>query len=530
MAYREVGMIEVREMLRRWQIGDGLRAIARGVRVDRQTVADYVRLAVDIGIQREGPPPTEVQIATLLARRRPGRPIVTETPSPEVVALQPHRETIRRWLGDDGLRLTKVHRRLREQGVEISYSTLYRFARAHCAFHPAAVTVRVAEPLPGEVAEVDFGLLGLWTDPATSQRRRISGLLVTLGYSRYAFLWISLRQDLQAVLDGLEAAWAFFGGVPRRLVVDNLKPVVTRADRYTPVLDRVFFEYAQYRGFVVDPAVPRHATGKPKVERGIPYARQDFFRGEAFRDLAAMQVRATVWCRDLAGTRIHGTTRLVPRVVFETVEQPALLPLAPTPFDRPAWARCTVHPDHHIQFQRALYSVPTRYIGQLVDVRGDARLVRIYHQGVGIKVHALQPPGGRATDYMDYPAERTPYALRAPDHCIARATAVGAAIGQFVTVLLRGTFPWARLRQAQKLLRLAERYGAERVNAACARALAFELVDVRRVEDIVRIALERAPADDPDAPEVPLPARFARTPQSFLPTRPHEEEPDGHHP
>ena len=85
---------------------------------------------------------------------------------------------------------------------------------------------------------------------------------MTLGFSRYAFLWVCLRQDLPAVLDGLEAAWAFFGGVVRRLVVDNFKPAVTRADRYTPTLDRVFLEYAQYRGFVVDPAVPRHATGK----------------------------------------------------------------------------------------------------------------------------------------------------------------------------------------------------------------------------------------------------------------------------
>jgi hypothetical protein len=387
------------------------------------------------------------------------------------------------------------------------------------------VTVRVADPPPGEAAEIDFGVLGLWRDPVSEQRRRLYGLLITLAFSRYAFLWVCLRQDLAAVLNGLEAAWAFFEGVVRRVVVDNLKPAVTRADRYTPTLDRVFLEYAQHRGFVVDPAVPRHATGKPKVERGIPYVRADFFRGETFRDLADLQARAVVWCRDVAGTRVHGTTRRVPRLVFETEEHSTLLPLAPEPFDRPTWAHATVHPDHHLQFRRALYSVPTRYIGQAVDVRGDSRLVRIYHRGELIKVHPPQPPGGRATDYTDYPAEQTPYAMRAPDVCVRRAAEVGPAVGQFVTVLLGGTFPWARLRQAQKLLRLAERYGAARVNAACARALAFDLLEVRRVEAIVRTALEHEPPATERGTVVPLPARFTRPPRSFAhhPSSPEED-------
>jgi Mu transposase, C-terminal domain len=264
---------------------------------------------------------------------------------------------------------------------------------------------------------------------------------------------------------------------------------------------------------------------KPKVERGIPYVRQDFFRGETFRDLDDMQARAVTWCRDLAGTRLHGTTRRAPRVVFEAEEQPTLLPLTPEPFDPPTWAQCTVHPDHHIQFQRALYSVPTRYIGAEVDVRGDSRLVRIYLHGELIKVHPPQPPGGRSTDYTDYPTEQAPYAMRAPDASIRRATEVGPAVGQFVTVLLSGTFPWARLRQAQKLLRLAERYGAARVNAACARALAFDLVEVRRVEAIVRTALEREPPAHARGTVVPLPARFARPPRSFAhhPAPPEEE-------
>lgn len=137
------------------------------------------------------------------------------------------------------MRLTKIHRRLRAEGVHVSYSSLYRFARATCDFGTPAITVRMADPPPGEVAEAD---LGYWLDPSTARRRRVYGLLVTLCFSRY--LAIRLRQDLDAVLAGLEAAWAFFGGDVHRLVVDNLTPAVTRPDRYAPGLNRVFVEYA----------------------------------------------------------------------------------------------------------------------------------------------------------------------------------------------------------------------------------------------------------------------------------------------
>ncbi len=285
MAYRELGMVELREIVRRWLRGDGIRAIARATGMDRKTIAAYMRAAVAAGVQRGGPPPTDEQLAAIGAARRPGRRPNTLAPSPELHAVRPHEAAIRQWLAE-GLRLTKIYRRLRAQGVAVSYSSLYRFARAACDFGTPAVTVRVADPPPGEAAEIDFGRLGLWLDPATGRRRAVYGLLVTLCFSRYAFLWVALRQDLSTVLEGLEAAWVFFGGVVRRLVEDNLKPVVLRPDRYNPHLQRVFLEYAQYRGFVVDPAVPEHARGKPKVERGIPYCREDFFRGESFRDLA----------------------------------------------------------------------------------------------------------------------------------------------------------------------------------------------------------------------------------------------------
>ena len=523
MPYRELSMLEVREVLRRYANGDGLRAIARGTGLDRKTVAKYITAGTTCGVHPGSAPPTDEQIATVLAQLHGpmgGRPGMSQD------VLRPHQSQIQAWLAE-GLRLTKIYRRLRAQGATVSYSTLYRFAQTACGFGAPTVTVRVADPPPGEAAEVDFGVLGLWPDPTAGTRRRVYGLLVTLCHSRYACLAVALRQDLGALLDGLELAWTFFGGVVRRLVLDNLTPAVTKADRYTPTLSKVFLEYAQYRGFVVDPTVPVHPTGKPRVERGIPYAREDFFRGEDFRDLTDMQTRALTWCRECAGTRLHGTTRQVPRVVFAAVEHATLLPLAPAPFDRPTWSQATVHPDHHVQFRRALYSVPTRYVGQRVDVRGDSRLVRIYQHGTLLKTHATQAPGGRSTDYADYPAALTPYALRAPDRCIAQGTALGPAVGQFLTVLLDGVFPWARLRQAQAVLRLAERFGAARVNAACARALAFDLVDVRRVQRILQQALEHEPASADRGAVVPLPARFARPPASFAHVVPTEEESHG---
>jgi len=159
MAYRERGMVEVREMVRRWLGGEGVRAIARATGMDRKTVAAYVRAAGAVGLQRGGAPPTDEQLAMIAATRRPGRPTNTTAPSSELERLRPHEALIRQWLGEQ-LRLTKIHRRLRAQGIAVSYSSLYRFARTTCDVGRPTITVRVADPPPGEVAEADFGCSG----------------------------------------------------------------------------------------------------------------------------------------------------------------------------------------------------------------------------------------------------------------------------------------------------------------------------------------------------------------------------------
>jgi hypothetical protein len=319
------------------------------------------------------------------------------------VQLTLHRERIRAWLAPDasgrGLRLSKVHQLLARQGVVVPYSSLHRFAVAQCGFHDERrVTVRVAPVAAGELAEVDFGRLGFVPDPETGKRRTVHALIVTLVHSRHQYVHVGHTQTLADLLEGLEDAWAFFGGVPARVVLDNLKAAVTKADRYDPVFARTFAEYAEYRGFVIDAAVARHPQGKPHVERQVPYVRESFFRGESWLSRDHVQREVVRWCREVAGQRIHGTTRQRPMQIFEAVEKGKLTPLSRPRFDPPVWSECKVHPDHHLQFQKALYSVPTRHVGKRVWVRGDSKLVRIYVQGELVKTHERMPAGKRSTD------------------------------------------------------------------------------------------------------------------------------------
>ena len=489
MAYREVGIMDIDQVIRRWLGGEKIRAIARSTSLDRNTIRRIVRVAEEVGVQRETPCPDADKLQAI--RQRIGRPGTTVTAGQAEQQLQARTDQIRAWLDKDHLLLTKVHELLGREGLVVSYSALYRFARKWCEFGSASsITLRRAESPAGEMAEADFGRLGPLQELGSCRPRVVQAFILTLGYSRVSCVIPVFQQDLPSVIDCFERALMFFSGTPRRIVIDGLKACVDRSDPCTPRFNRTFLEYATYRGFLPDPARPVHPQDKPVVENSVRYVRERFFKGETFIDLDDVARRALVWCREVAGRRLHGTTRRVPWEVFEAEEKPLLIPLRDEPFDTPTWARCKVHPDHHVRFGQALYSVPTRWIRSQVDVRGDRSLVRIYARGELIKTHERKPAGGRSTDYSDYPESRVPYARRWPNYYCQQARELGPAAGDFTEKLLSGEFPWSRLRQAQKLLRLAQRYGAARLEAACRRALEFDLLDVYRVQRILEQGLE----------------------------------------
>lgn len=496
MAYREVRLIDVTEVIRRWLSGQSIRAIARVTGLDRKTIRRLVTVVQQIGLNPGDPCPDGSQLAAVLKHVRPP---ATASSGQIEQALLARQSQIQSWLQQDDLLLTKVHELLAREGLCVTYSSLYRFARKWCDFGASSLlTVRKAPVAPGEMAEVDFGRLGLLHDLANKGPRVVHAFIMVLGHSRFSCVIPTFRQDLLAVIDCFEEAFRFFEGCPRRVVIDNLKACIDAADRFTPRLNRTFLEYAAFRGFLADPARPAHPKDKPVVENHVRYVRERFFKGETFLNLDDLKHRALVWCRQVAGTRVHGTTRQVPIEVFLAEERQALLPLKPERFDTPRWVVCKVHPDHHIRLDHALYSVPTRFVGKSVDVRADRSLVRIYSGAELIKTHPRQARGARSTDYSDYPAANAPYAMRYPDYYRKLAFQIGSSAGTFVTRLLEGEFPWSRLRQAQKLLTLAERYGHVRLEAACARALRFDLIDVHRLQRILQQALEQQ--DDSDAP------------------------------
>lgn len=510
MPYRDVTMVEIKEVLRLWLAGVGKKPIASRLGMDPKTVRRYIQAGGDQGLDpRSGASAlTDEVLAAVVAALRdpPGRPR-----GESWAVCEEHRTVIAGHL-KNRVRLTKVAKLLRRQGIAIPYATLYRFAAAELGFGRVTATLRVADCGPGEELQVDTGWVASLEPDAQGVRRRVKAFLFTAVRSRHRFAYPVPAETTATAIEACEAAWAFFGGVFRVLIVDNTKAIVDRADPLHPRLNHDFLEYAQARGFHIDTARVRRAQDKARVERAVPTVRDDCFGGERLLDLDHAREHARQWCLTDYGRRRHSTTGRRPLEHFRDEEQPALLPAPSEPYDIPTWATPKVARDHYAQVAQALYSLPTAFLGKRLRARADSHLVRFYHQGTLVKTHPRQPVGGKATDESDFPPEKSACARRDVAFFVRQAHEHGDAVGRFAAALLEGPLPWTRMRRVYALLGLARRYGDERLNAACHNALAHDMLDVRRLERMITLAIELQPPTP--ARILPL-ARFLRPAHQF---------------
>lgn len=513
MSFREISMFTIRDLLRRRQAGQGLRSIAAATGLDRKTIRRYLEAANARGFNVEHALDDDFVRAVMLdVQARP-------SPAPTAVreALDGKREEIKAWLsGKEPLRLTRVHELLARDGLDVGYTSLRRYAHDVLGWREPEATVRVDDPPYGDEVQIDFALMGRVPD-GHGGAQKLYVLLVAFTASRYLFVWPCFTQKTADVIDGLEAAWRFFGGMPKRIVLDNATSMIVHAHDSDPVKNRTFAEYADARQIFVDPARVRAPKDKPRVENQVAYVRERWFAGESFTPfIDRTREHAAAWCREVAGTRVHGTTRQRPIEAFDAHEKPLLQPAPSEVYDVPEWRVATVHPDHHVQVAHALYSLPTKYVGAKVLVRVDRRSVRISIGDSVIKVHPRVPPGQRSTAPEDYPENARDPALRSVDRLLAQASKKSPNIALFAQRLLAGPHAWTRMRQGYALLRLCDKYGEARLEAVCQRALSFDVLDVSRIERVLKNALHAEEQAEGYAKLTALPAgRFARDNAQF---------------
>ena len=465
-------MVDVVEILRHWHGGRRIGEVCSSLAVDPKTVRKYTAKAIEAGMAPGGPPLSAEVWSALVEEWFPelvDRSVRQRT-WPEIEA---HRERIKGWLG--AVTVSTIHQRLRDDhGLGASESSLRRFIWANFDTEVARAAVRVLRDTPpaGEEAQVDYGLLGRWLDPATERMRRVWGFVIVLTCSRLLFLRPVLSMDQASWVEAHVLAMEFFAGSPRRIVPDNLKTGVIKPDLYDPLINKAFAEFAEHYGCLVDPARSAKPRDKATVERHVPYARDSFFAGREgeFGSLAAMQADALRWCERVANQRqCRPLQRVAPQAVFDAEERDALIPLPRNAFELARWCRPKVNPDIHIKVGKALYSVPWVHIGRTVDAREGVRTVEVYLEGTLIKTH-VRIERGRQTDNADYPPEKIAFFMRTPAWCRRRAGELGEAVVEVVAAIMEVNALY-RLRQAQGVVHLADKYEAERLNAACRRAI-----------------------------------------------------------
>lgn len=448
------------------------RRIARELDINRETVGKYLRLAeAKPAISTPG---SAADLAAKPAILTPGsevnadsKPAISISGSGRQSSCLPWQPQIETAVAV-GLSAQRIYQDLvGDHGFPGSYQAVKRFVRQLRAIQPVPF-VRM-EVDPGAEAQVDFGQ-GAWV-MVDGKRKRPHLFRIVLSHSRKGYSEVVWQQTTESFIRCLENAFRYFGGVPRTLIIDNLRAAVTRADWYDPELNAKVAEFCRHYGTVMlptRPAMPRH---KGKIEAGVKFAQNNALKGRCFDSLATQNLFLAEWESGVADTRIHGTTRQQVGKVFNDVERAHLLSLPASLFPVFEEAPRTVHGDGYVELKRAYYSVPPEYVGRQVWVRWEARLLRVFNQRREvIAVHALAEPGKFTTDptHLHSPYRRVVQASL--DHLLDRARLIGVHTGSWAEAMVQQRGPIST-RVLHGLLALAQKHPVKELEAAAQKAL-----------------------------------------------------------
>jgi transposase len=498
------------------QLGWTLRRIEKQTGIRRETAATYLRAAgvpvrppgrwgrppspgskpanevtTDFGAELTAKPANEAGVTTGPAAAKPadesGQVTTDSSPaqpsrSPSASACLPYHELIEAALGKGRNAMAIWQDLVDQSGFTGAYESVKRYVRklrGARAPEPCAVIVTA----PGEEAQVDYGTGPMVRDPHSGKYRRTRLFVMTLGYSRKSVRLLVFESSAQIWAQLHEQAFRRLGGSVRVVVLDNLAEGVLRPDIYDPTLNPLYRDVLAHYGIIALPCRVGDPDRKGKVESGVGHAKKTPLKGQRFESLQEAQTYLDHWEEKWADTRIHGTTKRQVSAMFAE-EKPALQPLPLEPFRYYQYGERTVHLDGCVEVEAAYYSAPPHWIGRRVQVQWNLQWVRLLDPATGqlLREHPRENRGRHRIHDEDRPPRTPPGTLQV----LARAERAGEHIGAFAKAVHREQGQLA-VRRIQGMLSSAKKYGAARLDQACAMALEMEAYDCR----FVRRYLER---------------------------------------
>ena len=492
MARKRLRMRQIREVLRLKAAGLPHREIARSCAMGAATVADYLARARLAGLS--WPLPEDLDDGRLEARlfaRPPGAGgcEATARPPPDPVSL--HEELQR--AGVTLLLLWEEYRQGHADGLGYS-----QFCEHYRRWRKRLKPSMRQQHRAGERTFTDYsGKRPSIVGRTTGEVRKVELFVGVLGASSYTYAEASETQSLTAWQGAHVRMSEYFGGTTEIWIPDNLKSAVTRPCRYEPAINGGFSDLAEHYGVAIIPARVRKPKDKAKVESAVLVVQRWILarlRNRIFFSLAELNaaIRELLGELNARPMRATGKSR---REQLESIDRPALRPLPETVFEPRDWKRCKVHVDYHVEVAGNFYSVPYQLVGQEIEARWTRSVVEIVHAGRRITSHERVHGRGRQVTKPEHMASsHRAHADWTPSRLIRWASISGPAVAELVERLMKEKpHPEMGFKAGMGLIRLGKVHGAERLDAACRRALALRSHSYKTVKNILSSGTDQLP-------------------------------------
>jgi len=490
MANRRLSMRKIKEVLRlKWGTNLSNRQIAKSCSISHSTVRDYLLRAELTGLSwpldpKQDDAAIENLLFPLIKKQRSDR---GQMPNMEYLYQEMKKKSVTLQL------LWYEYKQDNPDGYQYS-----RFCHLYRQWvNKLDVTLR-QQHRAGEKLFLDYaGQTVPIIDPATGQIHEAQIFIAALGASNYTFAEATVGQDLPSWIRSHVHAFEFLGGVPYILVPDNLKAGVTNPCRYEPDINPTYQDLAEHYGTTVIPARPGKPRDKAKVESAVLVAERWILaalRNHTFFSLAELNKAIREKLSELNNRRFQklNTTR---KILYETIDKPALKPLPAHPYEYAEWKKARVNIDYHIEIDHHYYSVPYQLVREQVDVRLTATTVEVLFKNRRVAAHKRSyVPGGFTTIKEHMPKSHQRYLEWTPSRIIKWAGKNGPNIQKLVTRILENRpHPEQGFRSALGIMRLSKHYTPERVEKASIRALAIGACSYKSVKSILKNGLDRQP-------------------------------------